>query len=64
MVKIYLSIYGEFKLMDKDWETVFTSWANGPSESEQQRAENAESQIREAIRSSDKLKNRNIVVFT
>ncbi|WP_208721764.1 hypothetical protein [Leptospira mtsangambouensis] len=50
--------------MDKDWETVFTSWANGPSESEQQRAENAESQIREAIRSSDKLKNRNIVVFT
>lgn len=50
--------------MARDWESVFTTWAQGPSQTEQERAENAERQIREAIRASDKLRNRNINVFT
>ncbi|SDX06954.1 hypothetical protein [Nitrosomonas communis] len=50
--------------MSRDWESVFSTWGQSPSATEQQRAENAERQIREAIRASDKLKNRNIRVFT
>lgn len=50
--------------MNRDWESVFMTWAQGPSATEQERAENAERQIREAIRASEKLKNRNIKVFT
>lgn len=50
--------------MSRDWEAVFTTWSNGPSETEKQRAENAEHQIREAIAASDKLRSRNIRVFT
>nr|WP_075748548.1 nucleotidyltransferase [Pseudomonas alcaliphila] len=50
--------------MSRDWESVFSSWSQGPSQTEQARAENAERQIREAIRASDKLKNRDIRVFT
>jgi hypothetical protein len=48
--------------MSRDWESVFTTWSQGPSATEQERAENAESQIRRAIQASDKLKNRNISV--
>lgn len=50
--------------MGRDWESIFTAWAQGPSATEQERAENAERQIRQAIQASDKLKNRNIKVFT
>ncbi|MDF4902102.1 nucleotidyltransferase [Vibrio parahaemolyticus] len=50
--------------MSRDWESVFTTWAKGPSKAEQERAENAERQIRKAIQASDKLKDRNIKVFT
>ncbi|MCB2182405.1 MAG: nucleotidyltransferase [Desulfobulbaceae bacterium] len=50
--------------MGRDWESIFTTWAQGPSATEQERAENAERQIRQAIQDSDKLKNRNIKVFT
>lgn len=50
--------------MSRDWESVFTTWAKGPSDTEKTKAENAERQIREAISDSPKLKNRNIVVFT
>jgi hypothetical protein len=50
--------------MSRDWESVFTTWAQGPSATEQERAENAERQIREAIRTSSKLQNRDIKVFT
>lgn len=49
--------------MSRDWESVFTTWSQGPSTTEQERAENAERQIRQAIQDSDKLKNRNIRVF-
>lgn len=50
--------------MDRDWESIFTNWAKGPSDSEQERAENAERQIREAILLSPKLQDRDIKVFT
>jgi hypothetical protein len=50
--------------MGRDWESVFTTWSHGPSTTEQEKAENAERQIRQAIQDSDKLKNRNIKVFT
>lgn len=50
--------------MSRDWESVFSTWATGPSASEQQRAENAENMIRSAIKASAKLQTRNIKVFT
>lgn len=50
--------------MSRDWESVFTTWAQGPSTTEQEKAENAERQIRQAIQASPKLQNRNIKVFT
>lgn len=50
--------------MSRDWESIFSTWAQGPSAAEQERAENAERQIRQAIQDSDKLRNRDIRVFT
>lgn len=50
--------------MSRDWESVFTTWSQGPSKTEQERAENAERQIRQAIQASPKLNNRDIKVFT
>jgi hypothetical protein len=50
--------------MSRDWESVFNTWSRGPSATEQERAENAERQIRQAIQASAKLRNRNIYVFT
>lgn len=50
--------------MARDWEAVFSAWAQGPSQTEEQRAENAESMVRAAIRASSKLNFRNIKVFT
>ena len=50
--------------MSRDWESVFSTWSQGPGKTEQTRAENAENQIRKAIQASEKLKNRDIKVFT
>jgi len=50
--------------MSRNWESIFSTWSKGPSATEQARAENAERQIRQAIQDSEKLKNRNIRVFT
>jgi hypothetical protein len=50
--------------MSRDWESVFQNWSQGPGKTEQERAENAERQIKQAIQASDKLKSRNIKVFT
>lgn len=49
--------------MSRDWESVFATWSLGPGKIEQERTENAERQIRQAIQASDKLKNRDIKVF-
>lgn len=48
----------------EQWESTFGSWASGPSASEQERCSNAESQVRAAIGASEKLKARDIRVFT
>ena len=48
----------------RDWESVFSTWAQGPSKTEQEKAENAERQIYQAILSDDYLKRREIRVFT
>ncbi len=50
--------------MTRDWEAVFSSWAQGPSKTEQEKAENAERQVYSAIQTSTALQNRNIRVFT
>lgn len=50
--------------MSRDWESVFSTWSQGPGKTEQERAENAERQIRKAIQASPKLENRDIRVFT
>ena len=46
------------------WEEAFSSWAQAPSKTEQERCANAEKAVKNAIGASDKLKNRNIKVFT
>ncbi len=48
----------------RDWETLFSKWAQGPSKTEQEKAENAERQIRQAIQNDPVLQRRNIQVFT
>lgn len=48
----------------RDWESIFSTWAQGPSKTEQERADNAERQIYQAIQNCDELKHRNIKVFT
>lgn len=50
--------------MSRDWESVFNTWSKGPSATEEARIENTERQIRQAIQASEKLKNRDILVFT
>lgn len=50
--------------MSRDWESVFSTWAKGPSATETARAENAESMVRSAIQNSTQLNTRNIKVFT
>jgi len=50
--------------MSRDWESLFSTWSQGPSKTEQERAGNAERQIKQAIQNSQKLQNRDIKVFT
>jgi hypothetical protein len=46
-----------------EWETTFTSWANGPRPTEQTKCENAETAVRKAIAANEKLKSMDISVF-
>ena len=46
-----------------DLEDTFTSWANGPSTTEQTKCENAETAIRKAIAANEKLAAMDIAVF-
>ena len=48
----------------RDWESNFRKWAKPPGVTEEQRIENAEKSIRNAIRASDELRNRDVRVFT
>jgi len=49
--------------MNSDWESVFSKWSQGPSISEQNRAENAENMIKSAIQNSLKLQSKNCKIF-
>ena len=49
--------------MARDWEAVLTTWSQGPSATEQERAENAEAQVRKAVKDSPKLTSRDIKIF-
>lgn len=50
--------------MPQDWENIFSTWAKPPGTSEQQKYENAEKAIKNAIKADQKLKDKNIRVFT
>lgn len=49
--------------MASSFEEKLRDWAKPPSKTEQQKCENAESSIRNAISASDRLKNRSIKIF-
>ena len=49
--------------MSRDWEALFSMWAKPPSQSEQERIDNAIRAVRKAVNSSEKLKSREIRVF-
>lgn len=49
--------------MSRDWEQDFSIWSRGPGATEQEKVENTERQIRDAVSASEKLRNRNIKVF-
>jgi hypothetical protein len=46
-----------------NWEEKYIKWAEGPSVTEQQRCENVQRMVNEAIKAHPKLKNRKIKVF-
>lgn len=58
-----MSIIGSAALDQVDWESTFRAWAKPSSDTEQERSENAERMIREAIYSSAALSGRNVDVF-
>lgn len=64
LIKKDVSNMGMTVAKGRDWEAVFSTWAQGPSKTEQEKAKNAERQIYQAIENSSALKNRNIKVFT
>jgi len=47
-----------------DWESAFSSWAKPPGKTEQERCENAERAIRNALNANAKLNSRNIKIFS
>lgn len=49
--------------MSRDWEAQFREWAKPPGKTEQDRCDNAASAIRNAIKVSDKLRNRGVSIF-
>ncbi len=49
--------------MARDWERTFRNWASPPGKTEQERSENAETAVRNAIAASPQLNKRNIKVF-
>ena len=50
--------------MARDWESLFSSWAAPPSDTEQERCERVIRAIRTAVANSAKLQTRRILVFT
>jgi hypothetical protein len=50
--------------MSRDWETQFREWAKPPGKTEQERCDNAISAIRNAIKSSETLRDLNLSIFS
>src|SRR4030042_5862937 len=50
--------------MPRDWEAQFRELAKPPGKTEQDRCDNAESAVRNAIKASDKLRVRSVSIFT
>ena len=50
--------------MARDWEAQFREWAKPPGKTEKERCDNAVSAMRNAIKASDKLRDREISFFT
>lgn len=50
--------------MARDWESTFRSWAKPPGKTEQEKCQNAERAIRNAMKGSSSLSNRSIEVFS
>ena len=49
--------------MSTNWESVFEKWGQPPSQTEQDKAQHSVGQIRDAIRSNDKLNSKDIHIF-
>lgn len=49
--------------MSQDWEATFSSWGAPPSQTEQDKSDNAERAIRKAIKEDPVLKSRNVEAF-
>ena len=49
--------------MSRDWEQTFRNWGGPPSQTEQDKCDNAERAIRKAISASEKLNNLDIKIF-
>jgi predicted nucleotidyltransferase len=49
--------------MSRDWEQQFRAWAKPPGKTEEERCNNAASAIRNAIKASDRLRDRGVSVF-
>ena len=54
----------EVAIVAHDWEDTLNSWAQPPSNTEEQRSDNAIRGIRNAVNGSSKLNQRRIKVFT
>lgn len=55
--------WSDFMRSQSEWEDLFGTWSRGPQKTETERIENTKKAIQDAIRSDDKLKDRNITVF-
>ncbi len=49
--------------MARDWESTFYSWGQPPSQTEREKAENAETAVRKALKASTKLSTLSLEVF-
>jgi len=50
--------------MSRDWEETFKSWSKPPSDTEDQKCQNAETMVRAAIKQSDTFTGRNVEIFS
>jgi hypothetical protein len=50
--------------MNNDWEPIFRTWSKPPSETEQERCDNAERMIRDAIKADPFLSKKSMEIFT